>query len=361
MNKQLPAASPIPSPSSFVAARTILRRRLAVTGLALALPVLAGACGKADDADEFRAGVPQHEDVSLAFPGADGAQAALTAGDVGTAQAALLREKAELYALTRAVTASVNGGTLKTLALLAAITDYPAASVAKNVAVWGPYTDALSPNTWRLTVQREAAGQFAYVFEAKDKNAADTGYVTVLSGHHVIANPAARRRLHLPAYGHGDFLIDWTAAQTLPEHDSNVGRAAFVYSRPSAQAEATIAVTFTQVKDSDTGMLIDATYAYAEVPGAGGHFQFGLKKDAVKTTSALETLTVRSRWLQTGAGRADVNFSGGDLGTTVGTGSECWDASFLSVYQTNSYGDASKVWGAETACAFTPAEYATTP
>jgi hypothetical protein len=51
--------------------------------------------------------------------------------------------------------------------------------------------------------------------------------------------------------------------------------------------------------------------------------------------------------------------TGGDLATVPApaTASECWDSNFLSVYMTNSYGDATKLWGAETMCAFTPAMY----
>jgi hypothetical protein len=120
-------------------------------------------------------------------------------------------------------------------------------------------------------------------------------------------------------------------------------------------------VAFTQIRDADTGMLVDAAYEYTEAPGAGGGFQFSVKKDAIQTTSALETLTVRSRWLQTGAGRSDAKFSGGDLGATEATGNECWDANFHSVYQTNSYGDPTKIWGIESACPFMPAEYSAVP
>jgi hypothetical protein len=52
--------------------------------------------------------------------------------------------------------------------------------------------------------------------------------------------------------------------------------------------------------------------------------------------------------------------SGGDLGVTQATLNECWgtgDTGFLSVFETNSFGDATQMWGAESACAFTPAMY----
>ena len=328
---------------------------------ALSLAGLGAGCGKLDDVDEFRAGVPQHEDVALLFPGGDSAQAALTATGTGVAQSALLNEKAEMYSMTRAITATVNGATLATLGLVKTITEFPPSSLGMDVAVWGPHTNALSPNTWRLTVTREAAGQFAYLMQAKAKTAADSEYLTILSGHHVVMDPGARRRVHLPSYGHGDFVVDWDAAQKLPEHDNNVGKAAFTYTRPSATAPATIDVVFTQIKDDETGMLVDATYGYTETPGAGGTFQFGVTKNAIATTAALETLSVRSRWMQTGTGRSDIKLSQGDLGTLEATSNECWDTNFLSVYRTNSYGDATKVWGAETSCAFATAEYATLP
>ena len=335
--------------------RDAMTRRLMV-GLTLAMATLVVGGGK-DSGDEFRDGVPYHEDVTLAVPGAT-AQGALTAGD-GTAaiRSTLLGARAETYTLTRAITGVVNTGTLAVLTLVRTITDYPPSSVMGDTAVWGPYTEPLSPNTWRLTVNRVARGQFHYVLEAKAKLAADSGYVTVLSGNHVQATPGAHRRANLPAFGSGDFLLDWNAAHTLPEHDDNVGTAAFTYSRTSPTAEVNIAVTFTQVEDKDTGMLIDATYDYAATPGAGGSFDFKLVKDFVATTPALETATVHSRWTETGAGRADLQLAAGDLGATTATSSECWDASFASVYMTNSYGDASKVWGAETSCAFPSAMY----
>jgi len=337
---------------------THLRSNRLLFTLGLALLTTAGACAK-EDGDEFKDGVPQSQDVALVVPGSAAAGSPLTAEGAGAIQSGLLGQQAEFYKLTRDVTVVVNTATVGVLALVKTVTNYPPTSVEMNTAVWGPYTDPLSPNTWRLTVNRLAKGQFHYVLEGKAKTANDTGYVTVLSGEHDLADPAAHRRLNIPAYGHGNFVIDWNAAQTLPEHDDNVGSAAFTYSRESPTANVTIDVTFTQVKDKETGALIDAGYAYTAVPGMGGTFDFKLTKDFITTTAALETMTIRSRWQETGAGRSDVMISGGDVATSItsGTASECWDSNFLSVYMTNSYGDTAKTWGAETSCAFTPAMY----
>ncbi|MES1204530.1 MAG: hypothetical protein ABUS79_01210 [Pseudomonadota bacterium] len=340
-----------------------LSARKPALAVSLALSLALGACAPKDDADEFREGVPLREDVTIVVPGASTQQSALTTSGGGVAEikSALLGERADLYKLTRDITFMVNGGTAAVLTLVKTITEYPPSSVGMDVAVWGPHTNPLSPNTWRLTVNRLGPGQFQYTLEAKPKTANDTAYLTILAGHHNVANPGTHRRGHnLPAFGSGDFDVDWDAAQMLPEHDDNVGKAHFVYSRPSATSDVSIDVTFTQVMDDETGMLIDAQYGYVETPGAGGSFQFTLTKNAIVTTAALETLTVRSRWQETGAGRSDVKFGGGDLGATQATASECWDTNFLSVYQTNSYGDAAKMWGAESSCeaAFATPDYA---
>ncbi len=69
-------------------------------------------------------------------------------------------------------------------------------------------------------------------------------------------------------------------------------------------------------------------------------------------------MTIKSRWLETGAGRSDLKAKGGDLGTLEATASECWDEGFASRYFNLSY-DASKNYGAETACMFKSAEFST--
>lgn len=350
MSRSMPT-SPVPRFSPVPAALLALGTALGFAG-----------CANVDSADEFRDGVPSHDDVVMTIPSDTAAQqSALSAGGVSKTASALLGEKAELYRTTRDITVVVNGATVAVLTLVRTITEFPPSTVGTDVAVWGPHTGPLEANTWRLTVNRVGTGMFQYNLEAKPRGTADAMYLSVLSGHHNVANPGARRRPHLPSYGSGDFVLDWDNAQRLPDHDDNVGKAAFVYSRPAAAAPVNINVTFTQVRDKETGMLIDARYGYEQMPGQGGNFQFTLTKNAIVTSAALETMTVRSRWKESGAGRSDVKLAGGDLATTEATVNECWgagDAGFVSVYLSNSYGDPAKMWGAQADCAFVSAEYA---
>lgn len=330
----------------------------ALVGLTTA--VMAGAgCRKTDD-EAFRGGVPTREAVVLHLPGApdDGGGSTTSTGPT---QSALLGEKADTYTVTRTATAIVNGGTWAVLSLMRTIVSYPATSHAVDEAVWGPYTDPLSPNTWRLTVTRVLPHQFHWVFEARGKTEGDATFRTIVSGDHTAAVDAQDDPVE--GFGNGMFLIDWDAAATLPEHDTNQGKAAFTYSRLTPDAVVTVDVDFTGIKDQTTGETFNALYRYSSTPGQGGQLGYAEDKDNFPgpgpTGTAKEHFTIHSRWTEDGVGRCDLEDQGGDLMSTVGHGSECWDSSFASVYRYLDFPDALGNWGAESACmAFPAASYA---
>jgi hypothetical protein len=327
----------------------------ALVGLTVTALAAAG-CRKADD--EFQGAVPTREAVVLHLPGApdDGGAAASASG---ATTSTLLGQQAGLYTVTRDATVLVNGGTWAMLTLVKTIVDYPATSVEADSAVWGPYTDPLSPNTWRLTVTRLAPHEFHWLFEGRAKTGTDADFVNIVSGTHTAAVDA--QGVALEGFGSGDFLIDWDASATLPEHDTNVGKASFTYSRLTSDAVVTVDVGFTGIKDQKTGEIFNAAYQYTATPGQGGQLQYAADQDNYpdpgNTGSAKEHATLRSRWQQDGTGRSDLEDSGGDLGTVVGHASECWDSNFQSVYLTEDY-DTMAGWGAATSCtAFPTADY----
>src|SRR3954447_15466157 len=116
-------------------------------GLAAAA-LMASACGT-----DFRSGLPNKQMVQVEFPQSN-SQGLQAQGEVGNAKAsnALQGQLSDGYVLTRSATGSVNGGTLLVLGLIKAIADTPPTSQTANQAVWGPGHDALSPNTYKLTV-----------------------------------------------------------------------------------------------------------------------------------------------------------------------------------------------------------------
>ncbi|MFZ5470719.1 MAG: hypothetical protein ACOZIN_14905 [Myxococcota bacterium] len=316
--------------------------------LAVATAVLMTACG-VDRADTFRKGVPQAKDVAVNVPSSSG-QA------LSSRQDGLEGERAGFYTLTRGVTVVINAGTVAVLGLVKAIVNNPPTSVRENTAVWGPHTDALSPNTYKFTVIKNAENDYSYTLEGKGKNAGDDAYVVILSGAHKVAADAAGNPQE--NYGNGTFLLDWDAAATLPEHGKEIGSAEFTYSRLSASADIRIDVEFKQVKDEETGSRVDASYRYLSTPAAGGSFDFKIIKnlDNDPAKPALEVATIRSRWTQQGAGRADVKAVGGDIPSGGATASECWDENFASRYVNASFAP-SLNYGVESVCAFATAEY----
>jgi hypothetical protein len=346
-----------------LSARSFHAFRRALLPLTLFLPVVAlvPACGVHED-DAFRGGVPTSDSVQMNIPGGGArAQGALTADDgLAGARSALLGEKADYYTLTRAVTAIVNTGTYSVLTLVRTIVGYPATTVTGDTAVWGPHTEPLSPNVWRLTVTRIAEHTFDYALEARAKSTPAAPFLTILAGRHTaVVGPGGQA---IEGLGNGTFTLDWETARMLPEHDNNFGKAAFTYGRQSLAGIVTVAVDFKGIKDDKTGEIFDAVYQYASTPGAGGDFQYAAHQDALPgpgpTGSAKETFTVHSRWQETGAGRSDVKIAGGDVPAAQApvTVNECWDENFLSQYRNLSYDPASS-WGQESSCVFVTASY----
>ena len=304
-----------------------------------AMCVLA-ACGP-DAGEAFRKGVPTSDSVSIKVPVS---KKALTSE--GTRQDGLEGEKAAMYELTRGVSVAVNGGTAAVLDLVSRVAKYPPTSVNGNVAVWGPHTDALSPNTWRLTVTRVSTDNYAWELAGKGKTEADSAFRALVNGSHAVTGNDL---------GSGGFTIDWDAIAMLPEHDDNVGTAQITYERVSLTTNTTVNATFINVKDDkDPTKRVNALYKFVAVPQMGGTFDFKIAKD-MAPGAAIETATVRSRWFQTGEGRSDVKLSGGDLAAPT-TLNECWDTGFLSRVMVNGFAP-NQNYGAESACAYTTANY----
>jgi hypothetical protein len=340
--------------------RSALVTTMGMLGAAVALV----GCGKSDGSD-FEGSTPTRDTVALVVPAATSTTAttgAVSSGAVTVKQGALMGQTAKDYVLTSTLAYVVNTATGAVLGLVKAVTNYPASSIEGDTAVWGPYTDPLSANTYRLTVTKQAPHVFGWKLDGKGKTAADTAFVTILSGVHTRAVDAQGNPME--GFGSGNFVIDWDAADTLPQHDGNVGQMAFTYSRMSPAATVTNNVTFTHILDncdpancSTHGQIFDALYAYSATPGSGGDLQYGATENFVTTTAANETLSLHSRWMKTGDGRTDVQVTGGDVGTGVESSSECWDSNFSSVYNATSYppSDTNVDWGSESSCAFATA------
>jgi len=307
--------------------------------LAAAAMLALAAC---DPAAKFRNGVPTRDQVEVKLPTS-------TAQKVSPMSSPLQGDIAGSYQLTRGATQGVNGATLFVLGLVKAVTDNHPTTITETAAVWGPYPgDALDPNMYKLTVTKGQGTTYSYALEAKGKTADDTAWVVLLSGSH---DPAATQ-----GFGSGTFLIDFDAAQTLPQHGADVGTAQVDYARVQGTGVVTVAAQFVNVNDGHGG-LGNFSYHYSATPQQGGTFDFMTWENVVTASAALEKLTVHSRWMETGAGRSDYQVTLGDLTSTTATGNECWDTNFASQYVNLSYNPVAGYGVEATDCVFPTAEY----
>ena len=251
------------------------------------------------------------------------------------------------------------------LILVKTIVSFPPTSVHGDTAVWGPHSEPLDKNAWRLTVTRVEPHVFSWALDGKPKAADDTAFVTILSGTHTRA--VRQTRPSNREYGSGTFVVDWDAAQTLPDHDNAVGVATFTYSRTSPAAVTTIDVDFKGIKDNPPSTeLYNALYRYTATPGAGGELKYAAKRDysPIRTRRARPWREAADPQPLAGDGHRPHGFhelTGGDVATAPGitapvTVSQCWDVSFLSTYRNVSY-NPSLNWGDEASCSFATAVF----
>jgi hypothetical protein len=310
------------------------------------------ACSPVPEVD-FQDGLPGREATEVRTPAASGQGL-----EDGTARAQAAGDVSGTWLVTVAATAVVNGGTLFALGALSWVADGEPTSIRGDVAVFGPHTPALSPTTWRMTMTRTAPNAFDYVLEGKQRGADDATYKAVITGQHTVAIDAQNQPVR--GFGEGAFTIQWdAAAQAGGSLPGKTGSATFRYARDAADAAVSLAVDLQERAATAGARPVTAKYRYAQAVAGEGSFEWGSDTNLQPgdaTYSALERFTMKSRWTASGAGRADLRSSGGDLTLPV-TWSECWDGRFRSTYLRKS-DVPSEAWGTEAqACVYTSASF----
>lgn len=289
------------------------------------------ACVKQDEA-------PQNIDKAL--PTADQVSIKLPQTAARTIDGNAVGQLATWYVTTRDVTRMFNGGSAWVLTLVHAIVQFPSTSTRGNTITWGPWSDALSPAEYKLDVKVVGDGTYAYTLSGRSKTRASATFEVVVDG---IADPRAGELA-----GSGEFLIDFDAGKRVNPVDSGDAKGSVDVRYNLAQRHLDLTVMSTD----DQGKPVSADYAYNDTAAGAGDMAFDVSSDfAGSATSLKETLTLRSRWLATGAGRADARIGGGDFGTAQITASECWNTMFNRVFYKDSL-NLAPIEGAETACAF---------
>jgi hypothetical protein len=239
--------------------------------------------------------------------------------------------------ITLGVTTTFNGGTGWVLALIHAIVQNPPTTIKDNVYTWGPGSNALDPADYKLVVTAKADGTFDYQLSGKSKTLANAQFETLIDG---TADPRPGEDK-----GNGSFTVDFDASKLVNPIQNGDAKGMMDVRYDLAKAHIDLTLT-----SSDAQGAPAADYSYNAAKDGGGDMTFDVNAD-VGGGPLLETLTLRSRWLGTGAGRTDARISGGNLGGLQVTASECWSTSFGRVFYQDS-NNFSPPEGTESSCAF---------
>lgn len=330
------------------------KTRLWFARCSLALCALSGCTlDKKDDdgAEAFREAVPQEESVALSGPDPSSASSTAAAGPsrrtLGTAPTL---SYAKWYGFTREMRRGVNEVTAGVLGGVWVILHVPPTAIRADSATWGPYTDELEPASYRFRITRIASDEYDYTLDGRPKASTDDkDFRAVLTGHGY-GKPHA---LH----GKGEFTIDLDVAKSLDpfSHEQDSGTVQVDYELPhdflqnpnflprsitakvDPAGEAQYTVESLALVDHTGSIHVDA------------HVDIAESKD-----TKLEDVVIDSRWNATGAGRADIDFAGGDLPSTIPMvdAVECWGTDFQQSYYSDSVGFSPTV-GVESACVYT--------
>lgn len=285
------------------------------------------------ETNEFQEALPEQGSVNLDGPDGTHADTSTAAGMRGTLADGGASDPAFWYSFTRDVRDEVNAVTAVVLVSVWVVVHTDPSALDEQHAVFGPYDgDALDPARYRLTVTRIGEHHFRYVLAGQKKGGGD--YLDVLDGDGYSRASAQ--------HGKGQFRLNLDNAKTLDpsRHADDSGVATIVHDLPANIGQVPDALPRTiraTLEDAGDASLDITSYAHVDHTG---EIDLTAHTDIDPSqTTALEDVTVVSRWQAGGAGRADIGVSGGDLpaaGLDALTAVECWGSDFSRVYYTDS-------------------------
>lgn len=280
--------------------------------------------------------------IGDALPTAD--QVAMEMPEGASARLVALGQRSDYYVMTRDTTRDLNAVTAWVLIVVHTIVQHPATTIDGDVYTWGPWSGALDPAEYRLTVTDLGDGSYDWQLDGRSKTEPGAGFLTVISGNAEPSDPVGE--------GRGRFLIDFAAAEAVNPVDNDVaqGTAEFTYDL------GVVGERTTQIAIHAEAGVAEAAfdYLYDENLDGSGAFRFAIAADLDDEGGADERAEIQSRWLASGAGRGDATITGGDLDGVTVSASECWDTTFRRVYYADSAGFA-PTEGEVTDCAFADA------
>jgi len=203
------------------------------------------------------------------------------------------------------------------------IRKYPPTSRIPNGRVWGPYPMNDHPG-WeiRFTMTRDpnTPEYFAYSFEVHRIGTGDS-WILFIQGTFVATGGARQGMGTFRILGDGVRNEGWIK----PDEDGNVFKElSIMYS--TAAYPISVSMTLKLYPQGDLTNEIEIVYHYEEQETGQAAMQF-----FATDSSTGGSIKVTSRWLASGAGRADAEAQDG-MGAGA-TWTQCWNESFVSTYQ----------------------------
>ncbi len=322
-----------------------MNKWFSIAGVFVAVAASSQACvlKSEDDASRFQEVIPRADHVKVAGPED-------TQGSGSSSQSIQSDEPwangpwAKYYGFTRHVRKSVNQVAGAVLGSVWIIVHTKPTSVDEKEATWGPWTDSLEPVTYQFRVTEVAEDEYEYRLEGRPKNTQGE-FRTVLLGK-------GWGKGHT-SHGDGSFMLDLDVAHELDPFNGETGKVKITHDLPPNITSDLFSQPRTitaEVTPSGTDEWYTVT-SKSEADGTGT-----LKVDAFtdaddSNTTKKEDILILSQWNATGAGRADITLTGGDLPFEKVSAVECWGSDFFQVYYEDSVGYASKE-GDVSACAY---------
>jgi hypothetical protein len=290
-----------------------------------------GACGNYSNEDlDFQLALPEQGDLQAKLP-----------------QALTTDASSEYYKLTRQVVTTFNGWATALVSLVDRVRSNSPTSRNGAERIWGPFADDNHPG-WQIQVVmvRSAnpsvpAPGFVISYSIQLRNATESGstFFDFMTGDYQSSGSARQ------GDGHMHLFVQTARDAGYPADDfGDLKQLDLDY----YTLDYPITVHMV-IQNVDAATNRGAEYTYTENADGSGTLVFTLTADAVPDAPSTADIKFTSRWLGSGAGRADAYLAGPTGNTAVGT--DCWgtDTAADYVWRWNDQGDS----GSADLCVFT--------
>lgn len=272
-----------------------------------------------DPGAEYRSALPDRATVTVDYPATGTSESGLS-----SQRQAIVGEQSDLYTQTYYASRNLNAFGKLVVDVLEAITSFPPTEYDEASATWGPFSEPREPNEWRLHVAK-LEDPFRYDWRLEGRAKSEESYLTFAGGTFVPDEQGAD-------LGAGYFQVDFETLRKLNPAEDGQGVVGYAFEKEAERVN--VRVRFHG--PNEQGQIVDAGYAFEELADGTGSILFafpGDLDDGKDGRTAIEDVTIRTRWNKDGSGRADITAINGDLGNLSALGVQCWDTRFIATHE----------------------------